>query len=54
MLHLAEADELLSFEEMLDYMKENNVPNKCYYYNTNHRFETVNEFLENIKHELIL
>jgi hypothetical protein len=23
------------------------------YYNTNHRFETVNELLENIKHELI-
>jgi predicted esterase YcpF (UPF0227 family) len=52
-LHLANADELLSFEEMLDYIKENNVPNKCYYYNTNHRFETVNELLENIKHELI-
>ena len=52
-LHLANADEQLSFEEMLYYMKENNVPIKTYYYNTNHRFETVNELLENIKHELI-
>ena len=52
-LHLANTDELLSFDDMLSYLKENNVPNKLYYYNTNHRFETVNELLENIKNDLI-
>lgn len=52
-LHLANADELLSFDDMLIYLNENNVPNKLYYYNTNHRFETVNELLENIKNDLI-
>jgi predicted esterase YcpF (UPF0227 family) len=52
-LHLANADELLSFDDMLRYLNENNVPIKLYYYNTNHRFETVNELLENIKNDLI-
>jgi hypothetical protein len=52
-LHLANADELLSFGDMLSYLNENNVPNELYYYNTNHRFETVNELLENIKNDLI-
>jgi predicted esterase YcpF (UPF0227 family) len=52
-LHLANADELLSFDDMLVYLKENNVPNNPYYYNTNHRFETIKELLENINHQLI-
>jgi acyl-CoA synthetase (AMP-forming)/AMP-acid ligase II len=52
-LHIANFDEVLTFDTMFDYLKENNVPNKLYYYNTNHRFETVNELLENIKSELI-
>lgn len=52
-LHLANADELLSFDDMFSYLKDNNVPNKLYNYNTNHRFESVIELLENIKQELI-
>jgi predicted esterase YcpF (UPF0227 family) len=52
-LHLANFDEVLTFDDMLVYLKENNVPNNPYYYNTNHRFETINELLKNIKHELI-
>lgn len=52
-LHLAKLDELLNFDEMLNYLKENNVPKKLYFYNTNHRFERLHELLENIKNELI-
>ena len=47
-LHLAKEDELLNFDEMLNYLQELNVSNKLYYYNTNHRFETVQEMLDNI------
>jgi predicted esterase YcpF (UPF0227 family) len=50
-LHIANFDEVLTFDTMFDYLKENNVPNKPYYYNTNHRFEVVNDLLENIKNE---
>ena len=52
-LHLATAYELLSFDDMISYLNDNKVPNKLYYYDTNHRFETINELLEIIKHELI-
>jgi hypothetical protein len=52
-LHLANYDELLGFDEMLEYLKENQVPNKQFYYDTVHRFEKVDEMLENIKSELI-
>jgi hypothetical protein len=52
-LHLANSDELLSFEEMLEYLKVNNIPNKQFYYDTDHRFETVIEMLENIKSEFV-
>lgn len=52
-MHIANFDEVLTFDDMFDYLKENNVPNKPYYYNTNHRFEVVNDLLENIKNELI-
>jgi len=52
-LHLATADDLLSFDDMMSYLNDNKVPNKLYYYDTNHRFETVNELLKNIKQELI-
>ncbi len=52
-LHLANYDELLGFDEMLEYLKENKVPNKQFYYDTVHRFEKVDEMLENIKSELI-
>ena len=47
-LHLANSDEMLNFDDMLQYLKENNVSKKLYYYNTNHRFETVIELLDNI------
>ncbi|GAA4059531.1 YqiA/YcfP family alpha/beta fold hydrolase [Flavobacterium chungnamense] len=52
-LHLATADELLSFDDMISYINDNKIPNKLNFYDTNHRFETINELLENIKHELI-
>lgn len=52
-IHIANFDEVLTFDNMYDYLKDNNVPNKPYYYNTNHRFEVVNELLNNIKSELI-
>lgn len=52
-LHLANSDELLSFNEMLEYLEEDKVPNKQFYYDTDHRFGTVVEMLENIKSELI-
>ena len=51
--HLANHDELLGFDEMFEYLKENKVPNKQFYYDTVHRFEKVDEMLENIKSELI-
>jgi hypothetical protein len=38
---------------MISYINDNKVPNKLNFYDTNHRFETINELLENIKHELI-
>lgn len=52
-LHLANADELLTFDTMLEYLDENKVPHEVFYYNTNHRFETVKELLENSKNDLI-
>ena len=52
-LHLANSDELLNFNEMLEYLKEDKVPNKQFYYDTDHRFGTVVEMLENIKEELM-
>lgn len=52
-LHLAEQDELLSFTDMLAYVNENEVPHGLYYYNTDHRFGSVEELLENIEGELI-
>jgi predicted esterase YcpF (UPF0227 family) len=52
-LHLANSDELLSFDELTTYMNENKVKHKLYNYDTDHRFGTVVELLENIKSELI-
>ena len=51
-LHIANFDEVLTFDAMFAYLKENNVPNKVYYYDTNHRFETVHELLDIITDEL--
>ena len=50
-IHIANFDEVLTFDDMFDYIKENNVPNKVHYYNTNHRFEKVVELLENLKED---
>ena len=52
-IHLANFDEVLTFDDMLSYLKENKVPNKQFYYDTVHRIEKVDEMLENIKSELI-
>ena len=52
-LHLANSDEVLSFDELTAYMNENKVKHKLYNYDTDHRFGTVVELLENIKSELI-
>jgi predicted esterase YcpF (UPF0227 family) len=52
-LHLANSDELLSFDDMLKFLKENKVTNKLFYYDTDHRFSSVLELLENIKDELL-
>ena len=47
-IHLAESDELLSFEDFISYIEKYQVPNKFYNYNSNHRFEKMEELLENI------
>ena len=52
-LHIANFDEVLEFSEMLDYIETNEVPNKLFYYDTDHQFGKVIEMLENIKCELI-
>jgi predicted esterase YcpF (UPF0227 family) len=53
-LHLASSDEFLDFSELLAYHDEFKVPNKTFYYETNHRFEKVIEMLDNYKAELSL
>lgn len=52
-LHLSNSDELLDFTEMKTDFAESNIPHKIFYYDTNHRFEKVEEMLDNIKEELI-
>jgi uncharacterized protein len=47
-LHLAENDELLDFSGLLSYLQKEQVPHKIYHYDTNHRFEKMEEFLERI------
>ena len=53
-LHLANSDECLDFSELLTYLDANKVPNKTFYYDTNHRFEKVLEMLDNCKADLTL
>ena len=53
-LHLANSDECLDFSDLLAYLNENKVPNKTFYYDTNHRFEKVIEMLDNCKADLSL
>ena len=51
--YIANFDEVLEFSEMFDYIEINKVPNKLFYYDTDHQFGKVVEILENIKSELI-
>jgi predicted esterase YcpF (UPF0227 family) len=45
-LHLAENDELLDFSGLLSYLQKEQVPHKIFHYNTNHRFEKMEELLK--------
>jgi uncharacterized protein len=47
-IHLAVSDELLSFDDFLSYIEKYQVPNEFFHYDTNHRFEKMEEFLGNI------
>ena len=44
-LYIANFDEVLEFSEMLDYIETNEVPNKLFYYDTDHQFGKVVEML---------
>jgi len=44
-IHLANSDELLVFDEMLDYLNEHQVPHQLYTYDTDHRFGEIREVL---------
>lgn len=52
-LHLAKNDELLYFDKILDYLNKNRVTHNIFEYDTNHRFEKMEELLVNIKSKLI-
>jgi hypothetical protein len=47
-VHLANSDELLVFDEMLDYLKEHQVPHLLYHYDTDHRFGEIRKVIEKI------
>ena len=47
-LHLANSDELLTFERMLDYLKNHQVPHQLYHYDTDHRFGEIRKVMGNI------
>lgn len=44
-LHLAKNDELLDFSQLFDYLNQYQVPYELYYYDTNHRFERMEDVL---------
>lgn len=46
-LHLAKNDELLDFGGLLRYLNENQVAHEVFYYDTNHRFEKMEDMLKN-------
>ena len=52
-LHLATNDELLHFDEILYYLNTNGVTPNIFQYDTNHRFEKMEELLDNIQYKLI-
>ena len=52
-LHLAKNDELLHFDKILDYINTNGVTHNIFEYDTNHRFEKMEELLDNIQSKLI-
>lgn len=45
-LHLANNDELLDFSGLLSYLQKEQVPHKIYHYDTNHRFEKMEELIK--------
>lgn len=45
-IHLATEDELLNFDELRAYMKENEVNSNLYFYITDHRFGNIKEVME--------
>jgi uncharacterized protein len=45
-LHLAENDELLDFSGLLSYLQKEQVAHKIYHYDTNHRFEKMEELIK--------
>jgi len=47
-IHLANSDELLVFDEMLDYLKEHQVPHQLYHYNTDHRFGEIRNVMKRL------
>lgn len=47
-VHLATQDELLNFDELLNYLNINAVEHQLFHYETNHRFETMEEMLERV------
>jgi predicted esterase YcpF (UPF0227 family) len=51
-IHLANSDELLVFDEMLDYLKEHQVPQQLYHYDTDHRFGEIRKVLYIVKNTL--
>ena len=51
--HLAKNDELLHFDKILDYLNTNGVTHNIFEYDTNHRFEKMEELLDNIQSKLI-
>ena len=52
-LHIAKNDELLHFDKILDYINTNGVMHNIFEYDTNHRFEKMEELLDNIQSKLI-
>jgi len=48
-IHLANSDELLKFDNMLEYLKGHQVPHQLYHYDTDHRFGEIGKVLQLVK-----
>ena len=44
-VHLANSDELLHFDNLLDYLKEHQVPHQLFHYDTDHRFGEIRKVM---------